>query len=88
MNTSIPKTVRFPFGYVVKVVTVKDRDELGIATHDPDPGYSAFDPETRTIYLQKSRPIRLRRADLIHEVGHACIDWAHEAYNTIAEAKG
>lgn len=70
----IPFSIRLPFGYIVKVRQVT-REDLAILTNDPDPGYAAWVSDTRTIYLTKNRPLKKKRADLAHEVGHAWIDW-------------
>jgi Zn-dependent peptidase ImmA (M78 family) len=84
----IPTKVVFPFKYIVKIEQVSS-EELGIATNDPQPGYAAWSVDKQTIYLDKSRPIKNRRADLVHELGHAFLDWQAWILNTpLAEAKG
>jgi len=70
----IPKQVRFPFNYHVKVKRVTPA-ELAIATHDPDPGYAAWDVDSMTIYLDRTRPLKKLRADFLHEMEHAFADW-------------
>jgi len=66
----IPKTVRLP-GFKIKIVQL-EHDEF---VDDFGRCKGAWVGEEMTIYLDRSRPIRKRRADLIHEVGHAYLDW-------------
>ena len=68
----IPGRIRFPFGYTVKVVQLDHREfeeETGGGC------LACWMTDERTIYLDKSRPIKKRRADLSHEVLHAAADW-------------
>lgn len=68
----IPQQVTLPFGYIIKIVQLPDKeyDEEGGAD-----SYACWFSDTQTIYLRKNRPIRKRRADLAHEFLHACADW-------------
>ena len=85
---TIPGTVRFPFGYVIRIAQVTSA-EIGIATHDTDPAHAAWSVDDMTIYLDKNRPIRQRRADFAHELGHAFLDWqAWLLGDTMADSKG
>jgi len=68
----IPRTVRLPFGYHVRVkqVTLKElRLRVG---DDCVAGWVAAD---RTIYIVRSRSMRDKRADLAHELGHVMVDF-------------
>ena len=68
----IPQQVTLPFGYIIKIVQLPDKeydDEKG------DDSYACWFSDAQTIYLRKNRPIRKRRADLAHEFLHACADW-------------
>lgn len=68
----IPNQVVLPFGYVVKIVQLPDREYDDEAGND---SFASWFCEEKTIYLRKKRPIRKRRADLAHELLHACADW-------------
>ena len=76
MNGRIPRIISLPFGYRISVVQCCNRDydeECGsdsLACWMVDEGGGSG-----TIYLRKSRPVRKRRADLAHEMQHACCDW-------------
>ena len=70
MIKAIPKSVRLP-GFKVKIVQL-DHDDF---VDDFGRAKGAWMDEEMTIYLDRSRPIRKRRADLVHEVGHAYLDW-------------
>jgi len=68
----IPQQVTLPFGYVIKIVQLPDRE------YDEETGggcLACWIVEEQTVYLRKNRPIRKRRADLAHEFLHACTDW-------------
>ena len=86
MKHRIPATVRLPFGFKVKIVQVEHEDfveDFGGRTK------AAWVDEERTIYLDKSRPIRRRRADLAHELGHVIMDYqAQVLASRHADAKG
>lgn len=82
----IPATVRFPFGYKVKVLQVEHEDfadDFGAKTK------AAWVEEEMTIYLDRRRPIRKRRADLAHELLHVVTDWQSQVLaSRHADAKG
>lgn len=86
MTNTIPCRVRFPFGYTVKVLQVEHEDfvdDFGARTR------AAWVDEERTIYLDLSRPIRKRRADLAHELLHVVTDWQADVLSSRhADAKG
>ena len=68
----IPQQVTLPFGYIIKIVQLPDRE------YDEETGgdcIACWIVEEQTVYLRKNRPIRKRRADLAHEFLHACADW-------------
>ena len=70
----IPTRVRLPFGYDVRVRQVSKRECQEAVGCDALAGWVASD---RTVYLIRSRPIRLKRADLAHELQHVLIDYLH-----------
>lgn len=70
----VPKRVRFPFGYTVKVVQ-KTLAELEKDCGSPVYGY--WDGDTRTIYIGKDLPAAKRRYALLHELRHAWVDFEH-----------
>ena len=86
MTTRIPKSVRLPFGFKAKVVHLEHEDfkeDFGARAK------AAWVEEERTIYLDRSRPIRKRRADLAHEVLHFVADWQSSVLlSRYADAKG
>jgi Zn-dependent peptidase ImmA (M78 family) len=68
----IPRQVTLPFGYIIKIVQLPDRE------YDNDVGadsLACWFSDEQIVYLRKNRPIRKRRADLAHEFLHACADW-------------
>ena len=70
MIKKIPKSVRLP-GFKAKIVQL-DHDEF---IEDFGRSKAHWVDEEMTIYLDRSRPIRKRRADLLHEIGHFYLDW-------------
>jgi hypothetical protein len=87
VKNPIPKTVKFPFGYVVKVEQLSPDDlfeKVGTKT-----AHSLWFVDDLIIYLDKSRPIKLKRDDLIHEMDHAFNDWRAWCHaEGLAEPKG
>lgn len=72
MNGRIPNKIGLPFGYLILIVQLCNRE------YDEECGsdsLACWVVEERTVYLRKSRTIRKRRADLAHEFLHACADW-------------
>jgi Zn-dependent peptidase ImmA (M78 family) len=70
----IPRYVDLPFGYEVEI------KQLGRKAFQEECGsdcYAQWEVSGHggTIYLDKSRDIKKRRADLAHELGHALLDW-------------
>lgn len=68
----IPGRIRLPFGYTVKVVQMPPKELLFFAQMNVE-GW--WDAETRTIYLDKSMPVRRKRYVLIHELQHVMVDF-------------
>lgn len=70
----IPAVVHLPFGYDVRVLQVSKRDcEAAVGVN----ALAGWVSDERTVYLTKSRPIKLRRADLAHELQHVMTDYLH-----------
>lgn len=68
----IPAHIDLPFGFhiIVKQVSRAELDSyLGKNVA------AAWVCEEKAIYLDKSRPVAKRRADLTHELIHAVTDW-------------
>lgn len=74
MSYRIPRYLDLPFGYTVEIKQLSHKsfvDEWGEGC------YAIWDVDDNggTIFLDKSRPIKKRRADLVHEVIHAVADF-------------
>lgn len=66
---SIPEAILLPWGYLVRVVQVPpDHPEL-------ENRHAAWDTDTQTIWLDKSKPMAELRWCLMHEMDHAYTDW-------------
>ena len=70
MIKAIPKSIRLP-GFKVKVIQLEHEDFV----EDFGRCKGAWMDEEMTIYLDRSRPISKRRADLAHEMLHVVTDW-------------
>lgn len=68
----IPEHVDLPFGYRVMIKQIPRKELEG---HLGNGVMASWVVEDQTIYLDKSRPIKKRRADLAHELVHALADW-------------
>lgn len=68
----LPRVVRLPFGFHVRVKQVTKRELREVVGDDCVAGWMSGE---RTIYLTRTRPIRQKRADLAHELGHAVLDY-------------
>lgn len=80
MAHRIPRTVRLPFGYTVKVRNVSSaemRDAIDAAPDEELPD-GAWVSDDMTIYLLGSTPLRRRRYVLCHELQHAVTDLTHQ----------
>lgn len=70
----IPKYVDLPFGYEVEIRQLGHRQFV----EECGEGICAMwqvEDQGGVVYLDKSRDIKKRRADLAHEIGHAVLDW-------------
>jgi hypothetical protein len=84
----IPKFIDFPFGYEVEVRQLSRKDFVEECGTECYACWESGD-SGGVIYLDKSRPIKKRRADLAHEVLHAAADFEARLLGTeFAEAKG
>lgn len=74
MGYRIPKYVEFPFGYEVEIRQLSKKQFLEECGPEC---YAMWEVAGNggTVYLDKSRDIKKRRADLAHELGHALLDW-------------
>lgn len=68
----IPKYIDMPFGYTVEVKQLNHKD---FVEENGDGCFATWSTDDRTIYLDKSRDIKKRRADLVHEMIHVVGDW-------------
>ena len=67
----IPRYVELPFQYTVKVV-LSDPTDSKLEGED-----GTWDVETRTIHINRKLPGKRRRYVLVHELGHAWLDFQH-----------
>jgi len=78
----IPSTVRFPFGYTVLVKQLDDRSFDD--THgEADAAFAHWNVQLQTIYLRKKQSLALRVYFLMHELGHAAVDWTHYVFQQV-----
>lgn len=81
MAYSIPEAVPLLWGYVVWVKQVPpDHPEL-------ENRHAAWDTDTRTVWLDNTKPIAEKRWCLMHELDHAWNDlkgWSHQEMNVKA----
>lgn len=66
MSWRLPKLLSFPWAYDV-VVTVVDRADID--------AHGEWDCDDRTIKIARDLTPAEKRATLIHEMGHAYLDW-------------
>lgn len=64
----LPRKVVFPFGYVVRFKYLKPADM-------PSSSLSDWEEETRIVRINRDRTYEQKMEDVVHEVGHAFIDW-------------
>lgn len=76
MNRRLPKSVRLPFGYIVKVEQVSQRRmrEIEPDLRPEDVVYGLWVVETRTIYIWNKLPLKKKRDTLWHELQHVLVD--------------
>ena len=74
MSYRIPKYIDLPFGFEIEIKQLSHKAFVEEAGEDC---YACWQVEENggTIFLDKSRDIKKRRADLCHEVIHAVADW-------------
>lgn len=75
----LPRKVTLPFGYVVKVALVTDKEMLDAMDED-DPAELAdglWDVDSRIVYVRRSLPFKRKAEVLGHELDHALNDWRH-----------
>jgi Zn-dependent peptidase ImmA (M78 family) len=70
----IPHFIDLPFGYEVEVKQLTHKEFVEEMGQDAYAGWDVGE-HGGTIYLDKSRDIKKRRADLAHELGHAFLDF-------------
>ena len=71
----LPRTLVFPFGYRVKVVSLTPTEMT--EENEGEPVDGLWDCGTRTIYVSKGVPITRQRYILAHEMQHALLDYMH-----------
>jgi hypothetical protein len=78
----IPKKVRLPLGLVVtiKQVSPKEMGELfeGELKEDEEPPDGAWESNDHILYIDKTLSPRRKGYVVLHELGHAVHDLAHE----------
>lgn len=84
MNEHLPATIRLPFGYVIKVQAVSKRTMAKLSPGSPVMGL--WDEAVRTIYVDRTLPVKEQRYVLTHECIHAFADWQHFALDGGTEA--
>ena len=75
----LPRKIALPFGYLVAVRLVGDREMLEAMDED-DPIELAdglWDVDNRVIYVRRKLPFRRKAEVLGHELDHALNDWRH-----------
>jgi hypothetical protein len=73
-NNRIPKYIDLPFGYEVEIRQLSHKAFVEECGEDCYAMWEVGD-NGGIVYLDKSRDIKKRRADLAHEVIHAVADW-------------
>lgn len=69
----IPRKVVLPFGYIITVKQLSNGD-FNRRDHGSD---GLWEVDRRTIYIRKSLPLNRKRYILLHELGHAWLDFQH-----------
>lgn len=88
MRKRIPRFVDLPFGYEVEIRQLSRKEFLEECGTECYAAWESGD-SGGIIYLDRSRPIKKRRADLAHEILHAAADFEARILNSeLAEAKG
>jgi Zn-dependent peptidase ImmA (M78 family) len=81
VTARIPRIVRLPFGYTVKVQQVTLQEMRDAIEEDDDPPDGAWVSDDMTIYLRRTLPAGRKRYILCHELQHAVADLTHAALN-------
>jgi hypothetical protein len=78
----IPKSHKFPLGnYVIKIRRVPPSEMINVhrcsqcGHHEGGPSGGTWDVDTKTIWLDKSMPLKIQRSTFMHEFHHAYKDW-------------
>lgn len=74
LSPRIPRKVVLPFGYVITVKLLSN-GEMNRKDYKCD---GLWDVDRRTIYIRASLPLNRRRYILLHELGHAWLDFQHQ----------
>lgn len=72
MSLRVPRVVRLPFGYTVRVRLLTHAQMVEHGERNSD---GAWDCVTRTVFIRKRLPPARQRYLLAHELGHAFLDW-------------
>lgn len=82
----LPATVRFPYGYVIRVVLVTDGEMLEAMDEDKrdkdELSDGLWDVGERVIRVRRSLPLKRKWYVLSHEMDHAHTDWQHWLLDT------
>lgn len=70
----IPHKIKLPFGYIICVKQLTD-NQMNAKERECD---GLWDVDIKTIYIRKTAPLSRRRYILMHELGHAWLDFTHE----------
>jgi Zn-dependent peptidase ImmA (M78 family) len=77
----IPRSVRLPFGYAIRVMQVTRAEMRDAAECEADEPDGCWDADEKVIYLLRSLPITRKRYVLCHELQHAAADLTHQQLN-------
>lgn len=71
----LPRTLVFPFGYIV---TFRYVSAAEMKEHEAEDLDGFWEASTRTIYVRKRLPTKRLRYMIGHEIDHAVNDWRHQ----------
>jgi len=74
----LPSTITLPFGYRVRVKLLGD-EEFNRLDQNAD---GLWDESTREIFIRKRLSAKRRAYILVHELGHAWLDFSHQYLDT------
>ena len=87
LHRSIPELIHLPFGFTAKVVQIPHAEFVEEAGDGRTK--AVWIHEEYTIYLDESRTLRRRRADLVHELLHVVADYQEQVLSSrYANPKG